>query len=174
MFVRPPVWNNSTPTGWIGVYMDVAMFYYNLANSFNVGYNRTITICSLNKDYHAIVIKLLTYRSFTWLPWLRWIPKLPMFRKLLQYLCTLVDLAINNTTDFLVATATLATHFHIPSSRTFLEKLTDSQTVKKFPAFYGTPRFIIPGSQETGSCPFPEPDELIPPRVIHPVSLCSF
>jgi hypothetical protein len=38
---------------------------------------------------------------------------------------------------------------------------------------YGTPRFIIPGSQETGSCPFPEPDELNPPRVIHPVSLCS-
>jgi hypothetical protein len=38
---------------------------------------------------------------------------------------------------------------------------------------YCTPRFVIPGSQETGSCPFPEPDELNPFHAVHSVSLCS-
>ena len=34
------------------------------------------------------------------------------------------------------------TYLLTPWSRVFLEKLTGSQLVKKFPAFYGTPRFI--------------------------------
>jgi len=33
-------------------------------------------------------------------------------------------------------------HIHTPWSRVFLEKLTGFQLVKKFPAFYGTRRFI--------------------------------
>jgi len=35
------------------------------------------------------------------------------------------------------------TYLHTPRSRFLLEKLTSSQLVKKFPAFYGTRRFII-------------------------------
>ena len=37
----------------------------------------------------------------------------------------------------------LLNYFLTPRSRIFLEKLTDLQLVKKFPAFYGTRRFII-------------------------------
>ena len=36
----------------------------------------------------------------------------------------------------------LLTHSLTPWSRVLLEKLTGSQLVKKYPAFYGTPRFI--------------------------------
>ena len=36
----------------------------------------------------------------------------------------------------------LLTYLHTPWSRVLLEKLTGSQLVKKFPAFYGTRRFI--------------------------------
>ena len=36
----------------------------------------------------------------------------------------------------------LLTHLITPHSRVLLEKLTGSQLVKKFPAFYGTRRFI--------------------------------
>jgi len=36
----------------------------------------------------------------------------------------------------------LLTHIHIPWSRVHLENLTGPQLVKKFPAFYGTQRFI--------------------------------
>ena len=41
-------------------------------------------------------------------------------------------------------------------SRGLLEKLTDSQLVKKFPTFYGTRRFITPHSQVHATCPYPE------------------
>jgi hypothetical protein len=36
----------------------------------------------------------------------------------------------------------IKTYFLTPWSRVLLEKLTGSQRVKKFPAFYGTQRFI--------------------------------
>ena len=43
---------------------------------------------------------------------------------------------------YLLTLFTLLTHSLTPWSRVLLEKLTISQLVKKFPAFYGTGRFI--------------------------------
>jgi hypothetical protein len=49
-----------------------------------------------------------------------------------------------STTGLLISTAFsfLLTYLLTPWSRVLLEKLTGSQPVKKFPAFYGTRRFI--------------------------------
>jgi hypothetical protein len=44
------------------------------------------------------------------------------------------------------------TYFLTPRNRVLLEKLTGSQLVKKFPAFYGTRMFITPFT-----CPYLEP-----------------
>jgi hypothetical protein len=45
-------------------------------------------------------------------------------------------------------------------SRVLPEKLSGSQLVKKFPAFNGTHRFIIPFTS-AATCPYPEPDQSI-------------
>ena len=45
---------------------------------------------------------------------------------------------------------------HTPWSRVLLEKLTIFQLVKKFPAFYGTRRFIK-AAQVPATCSYPEP-----------------
>ena len=45
------------------------------------------------------------------------------------------------------------TYLLTPWSTVLLEKLTGSQLVKKFPAFYGTRKFIT-----VLTCPYPEPD----------------
>jgi len=50
----------------------------------------------------------------------------------------------------------LLTYLLIPWSRVLLEKLTSFQLVKKFPAFYGTQRFITTVTSAT-TCPYPEP-----------------
>jgi len=50
----------------------------------------------------------------------------------------------------------LLTYSLTPWSRVLLEKLTGSQLVKKFPAFYGT-EFSLPYSQVPATCPYPEP-----------------
>ena len=51
-----------------------------------------------------------------------------------------------NTVLLTYSLTQLLTHFFTylltPFSRVLLQKLTDSQPVKKFPAFYGTRRFI--------------------------------
>jgi hypothetical protein len=44
---------------------------------------------------------------------------------------------------------------------TVLEKLTVPQIVKKFPAFYGTRRFIT-AFTNSPTCPYPEPDQSSP------------
>jgi len=54
----------------------------------------------------------------------------------------------------------------IPWSRVLIEKLTVSQLVKKFPAFYGTRRFIT-HSQVSAICPSSEP-ALSSPYPSHP------
>jgi len=46
-------------------------------------------------------------------------------------------------------------------SRVLLEKLTGSQLVKKYPAFYETRRFIT-SLQVPANCPYPEPDRSNP------------
>jgi len=51
----------------------------------------------------------------------------------------------------------LNTYLFTPWSRVILEKLTGSQLVKNFPAFYGTRRFIT-----AFTWPYPEPDRLSP------------
>ena len=56
---------------------------------------------------------------------------------LLTYFLT--DLLTDLPTDLLTY---LLTYLLTPCSRVFLEKLTGSQPVKKFPTFYGTRRFI--------------------------------
>jgi hypothetical protein len=43
-----------------------------------------------------------------------------------------------------------------PWSRILLEKLTDLQLAKKFPAFYGA-HSSLPHSQEPATCPYPKP-----------------
>jgi hypothetical protein len=58
------------------------------------------------------------------------------------------------------------TYLLTPWSKVFLEKLTGLQLVKKFPAFYGTTRFI---TAFTSVCPYPEPDRSSPyPHFILP------
>jgi hypothetical protein len=47
----------------------------------------------------------------------------------------------------------LITYLFAPSSSALLEKLTDSQLVKKFTAFESS----LPHSQVTATCPYPEP-----------------
>ena len=54
-----------------------------------------------------------------------------------------------------MASSPLLTHLLTPYSRVLLENLTVSQLVKKFPAFYGTRRFITAFTSAT--CPYPEP-----------------
>jgi len=51
----------------------------------------------------------------------------------------------------------LITYLLIPRGRVLLEKLTGSQLVKKFPAFYGTRQFIT-SSPIPNNFPYPEPD----------------
>jgi len=48
-----------------------------------------------------------------------------------------------------------------PNSRVVLEKLTDSQPVKKFPAFYGT-KSPLPHSQVPATFPYSEPAQSSP------------
>jgi len=52
--------------------------------------------------------------------------------------------------------AYLLTYLLTPHSTVLLEKLTGSQTVKKFPAFYGTRRFIT-AFTSANHLPYPEP-----------------
>jgi hypothetical protein len=52
----------------------------------------------------------------------------------------------------------LLTYWLTPWSRGLVEKLTTSQLVKKFPAFYGTRMFIT-----AFTCPYPESDQSSPP-----------
>jgi hypothetical protein len=57
-----------------------------------------------------------------------------------------------------------------PYSRVLLEKLTISQLVKKFPAFYGTlePEGSLPHSQVPATCPYPEPAQSSPyPHILN-------
>jgi hypothetical protein len=55
----------------------------------------------------------------------------------------------------------LLNYFLTPRSRVLLEKLTGSQLVKKFPAFYGA-RMSITTFQVPATCPYPEPDQSSP------------
>ena len=64
----------------------------------------------------------------------------------------------------------LLTYLLTPCSRCVLEKLTASQLVKKFTAFYGTRRFFA-AFEETATCPSPEPDQSSP--CPHPTSWIS-
>jgi len=48
-----------------------------------------------------------------------------------------------------------------PRSRDLLEKLTGSQLVKKFPAFYGTRRFFT-AFTSAATCAYLEPDQSSP------------
>ena len=57
---------------------------------------------------------------------------------------------------FLMFYAHMEAYLLTPRCRVLLEKLTGLQLVKKFPAFYGTRRFI-PHSQVPATCPYPEP-----------------
>jgi len=55
----------------------------------------------------------------------------------------------------------MSTYLFTPWSRVLLEKLTGFQLVKKFPAFYGTRRFIT-ATQVPTTCPYPEPAQTSP------------
>ena len=57
-------------------------------------------------------------------------------------------------------------HSLIPWCRVLLEKLIGLQLVKKFPAFYGTRRFIT--TQASATCPYPEPAQSSPHTHIPP------
>ena len=48
-----------------------------------------------------------------------------------------------------------------PYNRVLLEKLTGSQLVKIFPAFYET-EYSLPSSQKPATCTYPEPDQSSP------------
>ena len=57
---------------------------------------------------------------------------------------------------YLLTLLYLLTYLLTPSSRVLLEKLTGSQPLKKFPALYGTRRFITAFISASPS-PYPEP-----------------
>ena len=59
----------------------------------------------------------------------------------------------------------LLTYLLTSWSKVLLEKLTGSQLVKNFPAFYGTRRFIT-ALQKPTICPYPEPDSSSPCSLI--------
>jgi len=63
-------------------------------------------------------------------------------------------------TLFFVASTYLPSYL-LHGIRVLLEKLTGSQLVKKFPAFYGT-QGSLPQSQVPATCPYPEPDRSSP------------
>ena len=52
-----------------------------------------------------------------------------------------LDTKSRTLNTFIIQESPLITYLLIPWSRVLLEKLTGFQLVKKFPAFYGTPRF---------------------------------
>jgi len=56
----------------------------------------------------------------------------------------------------------LNSHSLTPHSTVLLEKPTGSQPVKKFPAFYGTRRFITALTSAPPTCPYPEPTRSSP------------
>jgi hypothetical protein len=53
-------------------------------------------------------------------------------------------------------------HYVTPWGRDLPEKLTVPQLLKKFPAFYGTRRFITVFTRAPPTCPYPEPDQSSP------------
>ena len=59
-----------------------------------------------------------------------------------------------------------------PHNRDRHQKLTSSQIVKKFPAFYGA-RCSLPHSQAPATCPYPEPDQSTSWRSIFSIFLPS-
>ena len=65
--------------------------------------------------------------------------KTPMYPRLLQRFVSSVVMSLEAVIIFVH----LLTYLLVPWSRVLLEKLTGSQLFKKFPAFYGTRRFII-------------------------------
>jgi len=62
-----------------------------------------------------------------------------MYPRLLQRFVSSVVMSLEAVIIFVH----LLTYLLVPWSRVLLEKLTGSQLFKKFPAFYGTRRFII-------------------------------
>ena len=70
--------------------------------------------------------------------------------KLMIGLCSL-------TFDFIYLLTYFLTYLLIPWSGVLLEKLTDFQLVRKFPAFYVEPEVSLPQSQVPTTCPYPEP-----------------
>jgi len=60
----------------------------------------------------------------------------------------------------------ILTHSLTAWSTVPLEKLTDSQLVKEFPAIYGTRRFIT-AFTSAATCPYPEPHRSSPYRPTH-------
>jgi hypothetical protein len=64
-------------------------------------------------------------------------------------------------------------YLFIPWSRVLLEKLGGFQLVKKFPAFYGTRRFIT-NFTSARHCPYPEPDKSSPFPPFHPIQLPEY
>ena len=84
-----------------------------------------------------------------------------VFQKFPFFCVTLYNPRIQPPVEQCVKTHVLrvhhATYLLTPWSRVLLETLTGSQLVKKFPAFYGTRRFITAYSQVPATCPYPEP-----------------
>ena len=71
--------------------------------------------------------------------------------------------ACGSTLKWTVQLSALIIHTYslTPWNRVLLEKLTGSQQVKKFPAFYGTRRFIT-AFASTATSPYLEPDQSSP------------
>ena len=59
------------------------------------------------------------------------------------------------------------TYLLTPWSRVLLEKLASLQLVKKFPAFYGTRRFLT-ALTSPATCPYPEPAQSSPHTLLPP------
>jgi hypothetical protein len=94
--------------------------------------------------------------------------QLPLF-SLPSYLapaCRPVHPAAGHSTNTVCANIPTGTYtgplyLRTPCSRVFLEKLTGSQLVKKFPHFT-KPQGSLPHTQVPATCPYPEPDQSSP------------
>ena len=78
------------------------------------------------------------------------------------------ELGVTESHPFFVCFDYLRTYLLTPWSRVIIEKLTGSQVVKKFPAFYGTRRFITAFTRATHLSLFS--DSLIQSTPPHPTS----
>jgi hypothetical protein len=112
----------------------------------------------------------LAKRSSSWTAWLWRRKHLEHSKRLEHHIrrrnVTLQKVSIFNHKAVITSSSAKITYLLTPWSRVLPEKLTGSQLVKKFPAFYGKRR-LIAAFTSAATCPSPEPDQSSPRHPSH-------